>query len=254
MDTGPFSGPLGTPAATATEGRASPGALASREDVLLDAAEAVIVRDGIASLTLDAVAAQAGASKGGLLHHFPNKDRLVEALVVRTAAAMRAHHEQSFLETPEGPGRMARALLENTLRDMNEWCVSCRQGSAAAFAALAHNPSLIQPMRAVYADLYRRVAEDDGLPPGIGDAVVAAIDGLWLYWVLGLVPVDQNMIVRVRKALENILAQAVPAGSAKEKAVPAWPAKRSKSTTRKSTTRKSTTKALAPKRAAPRRK
>jgi AcrR family transcriptional regulator len=249
MDTGPFSGPLGTPAATATEGNAAPGALASREDVLLDAAEAVIVRDGIASLTLDAVAAQAGASKGGLLHHFPNKDRLVEALVVRTAAAMRAHHEQSFLETPEGPGRMARALLENTLRDMNEWCVSCRQGSAAAFAALAHNPSLIQPMRAVYADLYRRVAEDDGLPAGIGDAVVAAIDGLWLYWVLGLVPVDQNMIVRVRKALEQILSHAARERAAEKHSSLERAAKRSTSTSRKSTT-----KAPAAKRPAPRRK
>jgi AcrR family transcriptional regulator len=249
-----FSGPLGSPSESTSAGTAE--APASREDVLLDAAEAVIVRDGIASLTLDAVAAQAGASKGGLLHHFPNKDRLVEALVVRTAAAMRAHHEQSFLETPEGPGRMARALLENTLRDMNEWCVSCRQGSAAAFAALAHNPSLIQPMRAVYADLYRRVAEDDGLPAGIGDAVVAAIDGLWLYWVLGLVPVDQNMIVRVRNALEQILAHAAREGAAQThsaveraaKRQPAGAAKRSASNSRKPT------KAPAAKRSAPRRK
>jgi AcrR family transcriptional regulator len=239
-----FSGPLGSPSESTSAGTAE--APASREDVLLDAAEAVIVRDGIASLTLDAVAAQAGASKGGLLHHFPNKDRLVEALVVRTAAAMRAHHERSFLETTEGPGRMARALLENTLRDMNEWCVSCRQGSAAAFAALAHNPSLIQPMRAVYADLYRRVAEDDGLPPGIGDAVVAAIDGLWLYWVLGLVPVDQNMIVRVRNALEQILSHAARERAAKRQ--PAGAAKRSASNSRKPI------KAPAAKRPAPRRK
>jgi AcrR family transcriptional regulator len=251
MESGPFSGPLGTASTTALiEGR---GAVpASREDVLLDAAEAVIVRDGIASLTLDAVAAQAGTSKGGLLHHFPNKDRLVEALVVRTAAAMRAHHEQAYLETPEGPGRMARALLENTLRDMNEWCVSCRQGSAAAFAALAHNPSLIEPMRAVYADLYRRVAEDDGLPEGIGDAVVAAIDGMWLYWVLGLVPVNQTMIVRMRKALRQILAlsHAAPGTAsphtATRKAAPARPAKRSPSTPSRKT--------LAAKRPAPRRK
>jgi AcrR family transcriptional regulator len=251
MDSGPFSGPLGTATDSARE-RAALGAPASREDVLLDAAEAVIVRDGIASLTLDAVAAQAGASKGGLLHHFPNKDRLVEALVVRTAAAMRAHHEQAYLETPEGPGRMARALLESTLRDMNEWCVSCRQGSAAAFAALAHNPSLIQPMRAVYADLYRRVAEDDGLPAGVGDAVVAAIDGLWLYWVLGLVPVDQNMIVRVRKALEQILAHAARERAATTHSAarrqPERAAKRSASTSRKPT------KAPAAKRPAPRRK
>lgn len=209
MDQGPFSGPLGTPNAAAQAG-ANAAAPTSREDALLDAAEAVIVRDGIASLTLDAVAAQAGVSKGGLLHHFPNKDRLVEALVVRTAGAMRAHHEQAYFNTPEGPGRMARALLENNLRDLNEWCVSCRQGSAAAFAALAHNPSLIEPMRTAYADLYRRVAEDDGLPEGVGDAVVAAIDGLWLYWVLGLVPINQSMIVRVRNALQQILSLSQP--------------------------------------------
>jgi AcrR family transcriptional regulator len=209
---------------------------ASREDLLLDAAEAVIVRDGIASLTLDAVAAQARVSKGGLLHHFPNKDRLVEALVVRTAAAMHEHYEQAYHDTPAGPGRMARALLEANLRDMNEWCESCRRGSAAAFAALAHNPSLIEPMRAAYAELYRRVAEDDGLPPGLGDAVVAAVDGLWLYWVLGLVPVDQNMIVRVRNALQNILALSSPASRT---------AKRNPKPSRK---------APAPKRAAVRRK
>ena len=53
------------------------------------------------------------------------------------------------------------------------------------FAALAHNPSLIEPMRAVYAELYQRLAED-GLPPGVGEAVAAAADGLWLNWVLGL--------------------------------------------------------------------
>jgi AcrR family transcriptional regulator len=235
MDSGPFSGPLPAPASAASQ--LSAAAPASREDVLLDAAEAVIVRDGIASLTLEAVAAQAGVSKGGLLHHFPNKDRLVEALVVRTAAAIRAHHEQVYLDTPEGPGRMARALLEANLRDMNEWCMSCRRGSAAAFAALAHNPSLIQPMRATYSELYRRVADDD-LPEGLGDAVVAAVDGLWLYWVLGLVPVDQNMIVRVRNALHRVLAQATPVRSA----------------TRSTSTSRKPTKATAAKRPAPRRK
>jgi AcrR family transcriptional regulator len=243
----------------APEHAARGGAARSREDVLLDAAEAVIVRDGIASLTLDAVAAHAGVSKGGLLHHFPNKDRLVEALVVRTADAMRAHHEQAYLDTPEGPGRMARALLESTLRDMNEWCVSCRQGSAAAFAALAHNPSLIEPMRAVYADLYRRVAEDDDLPEGIGDAVVAAIDGLWLYWVLGLVPVNQTMIARMRKALRQILllSHAAPAGAAGATGVPTRATTRQAAASARPAGRSTSTpsrKTPAAKRPAPRRK
>jgi AcrR family transcriptional regulator len=205
MPPSPFSGPIVAPA--------SPEAGASRVDLLLDAAEAVIVRDGIASLTLDAVAAEAKVSKGGLLHHFPSKDRLVESLVTRTASNIRAHNAEACDSVPEGPGRMARGLLAANLRDLHEWCVTCQRGSAATFSALAHNPQLLAPMREAYAELHRRVAEDE-LPEGIGDVVVAAIDGLWLNWVLGLVQVDQAMIVRVRKALEKILDDAVKGAAA----------------------------------------
>ena len=60
------------------------------------------------------------------------------------------------------------------------------------------------------------MAEDE-LPEGVGDVVVAAIDGLWLNWVLGLVQVDQDMIVRVRKALEKILDDAVKTKAAPKK-------------------------------------
>src|SRR5215813_12535821 len=55
------------------------------QDTILDATETVVARQGVASLTLDAVAAEARLSKGGLLHYFPSKDRLVEALVSRSA-------------------------------------------------------------------------------------------------------------------------------------------------------------------------
>ncbi|MEW6705315.1 MAG: TetR/AcrR family transcriptional regulator [Pseudomonadota bacterium] len=202
MSTSPFSGPLVPPPPA--------DAAISRVDALLDAAEAVIVRDGIASLTLDAVAAEAKVSKGGLLHHFPSKDRLVEALVKRTAFAIRSHNAQAFEQAGEGPGRMARGLLQANLRDLDEWCATCQRGSAATFSALAHNPRLLAPMREAYADLHQRIAADD-LPEGVGDVVMAAIDGLWLYWVLGLMPVDQAMIVRVRKALEKILDDATAA-------------------------------------------
>src|SRR2546427_10493234 len=77
---------------------------------LLDAAEAVVVRQGISNLTLDAVAAEAGMSKGGLLDYFPTKDRLVEALLVRTGANWRGGHMGEFRRTPGMPGCMRRAL------------------------------------------------------------------------------------------------------------------------------------------------
>ena len=130
----------------------------SLQDRMLDAAEVVVFRQGIANLTLEAVAAEAKMSKGGLLHYFPTKDRLIEGLVNRCAEHWRAGMLEAFEETPEGPGRMTRALLSH-LDDAETWTEQCQQSSSAAFAALAQNPKLIEPMRAVYSEFRRRLAE-----------------------------------------------------------------------------------------------
>jgi AcrR family transcriptional regulator len=176
----------------------------------------------IANLTLEAVAAEGGISKGGLLHHFPNKDRLIEALVVRSADNWRRCYTDAYERTSEGPGRMARALLNHCLSDAECWTEELRRSTSAVFAALAQNQSLIQPMRAAYNELHQRIAQD-GLPAGVSEAVVAALDGLWLNWVLGLAPLDQERVVRVRTALEALLARCGPAGPK-----PKWSAQKSK--------------------------
>ena len=176
-------------------------------DSLLDAAETVVARHGIGSLTLDAVAAEAHVSKGGLLHHFSTKDRLVEALVRRCAEDWRARYTAAYDATSDGRGRMARALVAMCLGDDDLWTEQLRRSSSAVFAALAQNPALIEPMRVVYADLHRRIASDD-LPPGVGEMVVATMDGLWLNWVLGLVPIDAAMKARLQQALTAVLAPA----------------------------------------------
>ncbi len=179
-------------------------------DTLLDAAETVVSRQGIASLTLDAVAAEAHVSKGGLLHHFPTKDRLVEALVRRCADGWRDRYMAAFEDTPDGPARMARAMVAMCLADDELWTEQLRRSSSAVFAALAQNPALIEPMRVVYADLHQRIAADD-LPPGVGEVVVMTLDGLWLNWVLGLVSIDGAMKARLQQALTAML----PAPSAR---------------------------------------
>ncbi|WP_186785977.1 TetR/AcrR family transcriptional regulator [Paenibacillus agilis] len=47
---------------------------------LLDAALRIIDKEGINKFTLDAIALEAGISKGGLIHHFSNKEELIRAL------------------------------------------------------------------------------------------------------------------------------------------------------------------------------
>lgn len=54
----------------------------AREKVL-DAFEAALIDGGARSATMDAVAASAGVSKGGLLYHFASKDALEGALLER---------------------------------------------------------------------------------------------------------------------------------------------------------------------------
>jgi AcrR family transcriptional regulator len=191
-------------------------ALLHPSNALLDAAEQVVVQRGIANMTLEAVAAEAGMSKGGLLHHFHTKDRLVEAMVLRHAQGWRNCYMEGYASVPEGPGRMARGLLKRCLADANCWTEQLRRSTSAVFAALAQNPTLIEPMRTAYAELHQRLL-DDGLPYGVADAVVTAIDGLWLYWVLGLVPVNQERMDRLRCGLETLLAPFVPVATEEPK-------------------------------------
>ncbi|MET0766646.1 MAG: TetR/AcrR family transcriptional regulator [Aeromicrobium sp.] len=67
-----------------------PAAERSTRDRLIDAFETLLVSAGTRSATLDAVAAEANVSKGGLLYHFHSKDELVEGMLVRLREQGRA--------------------------------------------------------------------------------------------------------------------------------------------------------------------
>lgn len=73
----------------------------SREQIL-DAYEHLLVQAGERAATLDAVAAQAKVSKGGLLYHFGSKKALFEALLDRTRTYADEDLEK-MRAAPEGP-------------------------------------------------------------------------------------------------------------------------------------------------------
>ena len=62
-------------------------------DRLLDAFETLLVSAGSRAATLDAVAAEAQVSKGGLLYHFHSKDELVDGMLARLREQGRADVE-----------------------------------------------------------------------------------------------------------------------------------------------------------------
>jgi len=72
-------------------------------NAVLDAFESMLIEVGERGATLDAVAARAGVSKGGLLYHYPNKEALVAALLDRFDTL--AQEEIEAMKTaPEGAG------------------------------------------------------------------------------------------------------------------------------------------------------
>ncbi|MDF2696211.1 MAG: TetR family transcriptional regulator [Labilithrix sp.] len=64
------------------------------QERILDAAEAVVARDGAARLTLDAVAEQAGISKASVLYDYKSKQALIEAVVQRAVRNDNAFNEE----------------------------------------------------------------------------------------------------------------------------------------------------------------
>lgn len=171
---------------------------------LLDATEHVVAAHGVAGLTLDAVAKAAGVSKGGLLHHFPTKDRLIEAVIQRTVDRWKQSLEEARSEEPAGPGHTARALVRLCLSDVSACAEQCRQSSTAILSVLVHQSDRRTSLHDFYSDLTETI-RNEGLPSGVGDVVLACVDGLWLHWITGLVPADAEHIAHLGTRLRHLL-------------------------------------------------
>lgn len=82
-------------------GRPSGGGAVAEElrETFLDTAERLFVARGYRSTTIEAIARSAGYSRGSIYRHFPTRDSLVEALLVRTT---RRHMLGILARLPDG--------------------------------------------------------------------------------------------------------------------------------------------------------
>jgi AcrR family transcriptional regulator len=76
----------------------------SSRDRILDAYADLLITEGERQATLEAVAARADVSKGGLLYHFPSKDQLAIGLCDRLAT-LAAQDAAAMRTADEGPAR-----------------------------------------------------------------------------------------------------------------------------------------------------
>lgn len=174
----------------------------SSYDAIIDAAEGVVIEAGASHLTLDAVAAKAGVSKGGLLHHFPTKVALLEAMIQRQIRIHQEAQQKIYSELPEGPARKVKSFVLSALyRDR-----SYDSLGASLLAAVTHNPRLNEPVREVVRKVYGEFASV-GMRFERAAIIALAADALWLQEMLSISPFSEEQRNRIIAELLRLLEE-----------------------------------------------
>lgn len=140
---------------------------------ILKAALELIRRSGAPSLTIDAVAVEAGFSKGGVLYNFPTKDALITGMVTFLAREFEG----------EVAAARARNLASNcptlaAMIDVTEgWLMDNRDVARAILATNADRPNLSEPFRQVMVRIKADI-ESETVERGKAWAIWSSLDGL----------------------------------------------------------------------------
>jgi AcrR family transcriptional regulator len=120
---------------------------------LLQAAEELTTLHGPARLSLDAVAAQAGVSKGGLLYHFPSKNHLLRGMVQAHVDLMRSEMAARVPGGLRGPGTAQQKALAY-LGLMRDLLLTKSSAPTGLLAAILEDADMVESL-----DEFRREVE-----------------------------------------------------------------------------------------------
>ncbi|EKP4477760.1 TetR family transcriptional regulator [Cronobacter dublinensis] len=169
---------------------------------LLDCAAQVIAEQGLTGLTQEKVIRRAGVSKGGLQHHFPTRQALVDGVVAQLQQALLEEIHTLMAQDPNPKGRATRAYIHACVRAMPD---SEQAVHRALMTALFADPALQQNWGQFISETLPR-DEDDSAAPDIARRRLLcrmAADGLWFAALCG----DHTMPPDDRAALiETLLA------------------------------------------------
>jgi AcrR family transcriptional regulator len=169
--------------------------ISDTRSLIFEAASNLISRDGVSNFTLEAVAREAGISKGGLLYHFASKRKLIEGLIESQLDKFEAQVEAERLSQPAAPGRWLRAYIKTSTH------LPTKPGySTGLIAILATEPDLFESLRLRYSRWQDKL-DQDGLDPALVTLARMAMDGLRFYRIIGLSPDAE----RQERAIEYLL-------------------------------------------------
>jgi len=83
-----------------------------REEAILDAAHALLAEKGYEGMSMDELAARVGIAKATMYQHFPSKEEVTVAVIVRMMKRI-----ERCIVTVEDPSESSIRVLERTLRE-----------------------------------------------------------------------------------------------------------------------------------------
>lgn len=175
------------------------------KEAVLDAAFDILEKEGPARLTLDAVAARAEVSKGGLLHHFRSKDALLVAMVDRLV-----HSFDEDLKSMSGAVPLtSQQFISTYLRHgFSGNGVRFRHGMVL-IALSAHQPELLEPIRSYFRSRADSVIQQVANPIPMLAAMLMA-DGFLMFESLGITPLTDQQRRDVLGSVLNWVSQDGP--------------------------------------------
>ncbi|HWL11231.1 MAG TPA: TetR/AcrR family transcriptional regulator [Planctomicrobium sp.] len=170
---------------------------------LLSVAGETICNKGLAGITLEGVAKAAGVSKGGLLHHFPSKQHLIDAVIVDLHERFLEEMRELAKEDPVSTGRRVRAYLKVATRERDEQ--TNKLCSILAIEA-RDNPTLRNQWRDMISSLLRSGADEENTEtdPITLAVVQLATDGLWLAELEGVFDNAPDLYTKIVERLEQM--------------------------------------------------
>lgn len=174
----------------------------AREKILMAADD--IARDvGPANLAIEAVAARAGVSKGGLLYHFPTKLDLLNALVGRHLSDF----EAELTAGAASRGQSASALLAAYVDVSFAECERKAPPASGVLAAMVQNPEILDPIRRFKRDILDRLMASP-VDPASAMVVYLALEGLRSQKLFDLQILRDDEIRLALDALVGLVAKA----------------------------------------------
>lgn len=154
----------------------------------LQAALAIIARDGPGRLTLDAIARESGISKGGVMHQFRTKEAVLKALLERQVEHFEEYGRRYLAESG---ATQPEPQLATQIATAREAITQPHSVAFAVLAAVAERPGLLAGTRRIDGGNAEKI-KAEAADPDLALLRWAAARGLALTALFGMCPLSKQ--------------------------------------------------------------